>query len=188
MGQLGYLLPALIFFGVFFLTGKDFLKATAAIMIAVTVQVLYQKFRQGKVEKKLFLTWIALIVFGSATLLFRDPAFLQWKVSIINWIFASILIGNQLLKRPPIIKSFMNTASPEGLPEIPDKAWIDITYLWGFAFFSIGMVNLYFMFYTSESTWAFFKLFGVLGMMFIFAIVNAIYLNKYVTKEAGKSG
>ena len=114
MGQFGYLLPALIFFGVFFLTGKDFLKATAAIMIAVTVQVLYQKFRQGKVEKKLFLTWIALIVFGSATLLFRDPAFLQWKVSIINWIFASILIGNQLLKRPPIIKSFMNAASPEG--------------------------------------------------------------------------
>ena len=161
MGQFGYLLPALIFFGVFFLTGKDFLKATAAIMIAVTVQVLYQKFRQGQVEKKLFLTWIALIVFGSATLLFRDPAFLQWKVSVINWIFASILIGNQLLKRPPIIKSFMNTASPEGLPEIPDKAWIDITYLWGFAFFSIGMVNLYFMFYTSESTWAFFKLFGV---------------------------
>ena len=188
MGQFGYLLPALIFFGVFFLTGKDFLKATAAIMIAVTVQVLYQKFRQGKVEKKLFLTWIALIVFGSATLLFRDPAFLQWKVSIINWIFASILIGNQLLKRPPIIKSFMNAASPEGLPEIPDKAWVDITYLWAFAFFAIGMVNLYFMLYTSLTTWVNFKLFGVLAMMFIFAILNAIYLNKYVIKEAGKSG
>jgi len=25
-------------------------------------------------------------------------------------------------------------------------------------------------------------------MMFIFAFLNAIYLNKYVTKEAGKSG
>ena len=188
MGQLGYLLPAFIFFGVYFSTGKDFIKATAAIMIAVTLQVLYLKLRQGKVEKKLFFTWIALIIFGSATLMFREPAFLMWKVSIINWIFASILIGNQLLKRPPIIKSFMNAASPEGFPKIPDKAWIDITYLWAFAFFSIGMVNLYFMFQTSESTWAFFKLFGVLGMMFIFAILNAIYLNKYVTKEAGKSG
>ena len=82
----------------------------------------------------------------------------------------------------------MNAASPKGLPEIPDKAWIDITYLWGFAFFSIGMVNLYFMFYTSVTTWVNFKLFGVLAMMFIFAFLNAIYLNKYVTKEAGKSG
>jgi len=31
-------------------------------------------------------------------------------------------------------------------------------------------------------------LFGVLTMMFVFAFLNAIYLNKYVTKEAGKSG
>ena len=82
----------------------------------------------------------------------------------------------------------MNAASPEGLPKIPDKAWMDITYLWGFAFFSIGMVNLYFIFYTSVTTWVNFKLFGVLTMMFIFAFLNAIYLNKYVTKEAGKSG
>ena len=82
----------------------------------------------------------------------------------------------------------MNAASPEGLPKIPDKAWMDITYLWAFAFFSIGMVNLYFTLYTSVTTWVNFKLFGVLAMMFIFAFLNAIYLNKYVTKEAGKSG
>ena len=187
MGQLGYLLPALVFFGVFFSTGKDFLKATAAIMVVVTLQVIYEKFKRGAVEKKLFLTWVALLVFGSATLLFRDPAFLQWKVSIINWLFASILMGNQLLKRPPILKSFMKMASPEGLPRISDKAWLDMTYLWAFAFFAIGMVNLYFMFYTSLTTWVNFKLFGVLGMMFIFAILNAIYLSRFVTKEAGKS-
>ncbi len=185
MGQFGYLLPALVFFGVFFYTGKDFLKATAAIMLVVTLQVIYEKFKRGSVEKKLFLTWVALIVFGSATLLFRDPAFLQWKVSIINWLFASILIGNQILKRPPMLKSFMKMASPEGVPRISDKAWLDMTYLWAFAFFAIGMTNLYFMFYTSLATWVNFKLFGVLGMTFGFAILNAIYLTRFATKEAG---
>ena len=43
MNQLGYLLPALIFFGVFFAAGKDFLKATAALMIVVTFQVILEK-------------------------------------------------------------------------------------------------------------------------------------------------
>jgi intracellular septation protein len=62
-----------------------------------------------------------------------------------------------------------------------------MTYLWAFAFFAIGVVNLYFMFYTSLTTWVNFKLFGVLGMMFIFALLNAIYLSRFVTKEAGKS-
>ena len=84
MGQFGYLFPALVFFGVFFLTGKNFLMATASIMLVVTFQVFFEKIRKGEVERKLFITWIALLVFGSATLLFRDPAFLQWKVSIIN--------------------------------------------------------------------------------------------------------
>ena len=188
MGQFGYLLRALVFFGVFFSTGKDFLMATAAIMVVVTLQVIYEKFKQGEIERKLFLTWVALMIFGSATLLFRDPAFLQWKVSIINWIFASILIGNQLLKRPPILKSFMKVANPEGLPKIPDKAWLDMTYLWAFAFFAIGVVNLYFMFYMSLSAWVNFKLFGVLCIMFVFALLNAIYLSRFVTKETGKSG
>ena len=81
----------------------------------------------------------------------------------------------------------MKIASAEGLSNIPDKAWIDMTYLWAFAFFSIGTVNLYFMFYTSLTTWVNFKLFGVLGMMFIFAFLNAAYLSKYLSKEAGKS-
>ena len=143
MGQFGYLLPALVFFGVFFSTGKDFLKATAAIMAVVTLQVIYEKFKQGEIERKLFLTWVALMIFGSATLLFRDPAFLQWKVSIINWIFASILIGNQLLKRPPILKSFMKVANPEGLPKIPDKAWLDMTYLGAVSYTHLTLPTIY---------------------------------------------
>ena len=58
MGQLGYLLPALVFFGVFFSTGKDFLKATAAIMAVVTLQVIYEKFKQGNVVENIFKYYI----------------------------------------------------------------------------------------------------------------------------------
>ena len=81
----------------------------------------------------------------------------------------------------------MKMASPEGLPRISDKAWLDMTYLWAFAFFAIVVVNLYFMFYTILATWFNFKLFGVLGITFVFAILNAIYLSRFAAKEAGKS-
>ena len=93
MSQFTYLLPTLVFFTVFFTTGKDFLLATASIMLVMTVQVIFEKIKKGAVEKKLFLTWIALLVLGSATLMFRDPAFLQWKLTIVNWIFSLILIS-----------------------------------------------------------------------------------------------
>ena len=80
----------------------------------------------------------------------------------------------------------MKMANPEGLPRISDKAWLDMTYLWSFAFFAIGVVNLYFMFYTSLATWVNFKLFGVLAMMFVFALLNAFYLSKFVFSDTGK--
>ena len=182
MGQFGYLFPALVFFVVFFATGKDFLLATAAIMLVVTVQVIYIRLKKGTVEKKLFITWLVLILFGSITLLLRDPIFLQWKVTVINWLFSLLLLGNQLLKRPPILKTFMRVVdsgeNKEGMPKLPEKAWIYMTYLWSFAFFFIGLINLYFVFYQDEATWVKFKLFGVLSITFFFAILNAIYVAK----------
>ena len=184
MSQFTYLFPALVFFVVFFASGKDFLLATASIMLVMTVIVVIEKIKKGTVEKKLFLTWIALMVLGSATLLFRDPAFLQWKLTIVNWIFSLVLIGNQLLKRPPILRSFMQITGSTDMPKIPDKAWINMTYLWSFAFFFIGLLNLYFIFYSSLTSWVNFKLFGVLGIMFFFVLVNAFYLVKFIGKEA----
>lgn len=184
MGQFTYLFPALVFFVVFFATGKDFLLATASIMLVVSFQVIFEKLKKGEVEKKLLLTWIALMVLGSATLLFRDPAFLQWKLTIVNWIFSLVLIGNQLLKRPPILKSFMQITGSKDIPKIPDKAWISMTYLWSFAFFFIGLINLYFIFYSDLTSWVNFKLFGVLGIMFLFVLVNALYLSKFIDKES----
>ena len=184
MSQFTYLFPALVFFAVFFASGKDFLLATASIMLVVTIQVIFEKIKKGAVEKKLFFTWIALMALGSATLLFRDPAFLQWKLTIVNWIFSFVLIGNQLLRRPPILKSFMQIAGSKDMPKIPDKAWINMTYLWSFAFFFIGLLNLYFIFYSSLTSWVNFKLFGVLGIMFFFVLLNAFYLGKFMGKEA----
>ena len=184
MSQFTYLLPALIFFVVFFTSGKNFLLATASIMLVMTVQVIIEKIKKGTVEKKLFLTWIALMVLGSATLMFRDPAFLQWKLTIVNWIFSLVLMGNQLLKRPPILKSFMQISGSTDMPKIPDKAWINMTYLWSFAFFFIGLINLYFVFYSDLTSWVNFKLFGVLGIMFFFVLINAFYLSRFITKEA----
>ena len=95
MNQFATLFPALVFLIVFFSSGKDFVLATQALMIVMTGQVIYEKISKGKVNAKLFYAWVALILFGSMTLLFRDPVFLQWKFSIFNWldiIFRIIMI------------------------------------------------------------------------------------------------
>ena len=78
----------------------------------------------------------------------------------------------------------MKIAGSKDTPKIPDKAWITMTYLWSFAFFFIGLINLYFIFYSDLTSWVNFKLFGVLGIMFFFVLINAFYLSKIMGKEA----
>ena len=58
MNQFATFLPALVFFIVFFGSGKDFILATLALMIVMTGQVIYEKFSRGKVNTKFFYAWV----------------------------------------------------------------------------------------------------------------------------------
>jgi len=177
MNQFSTLFPALVFFLVFFATDQDFISATLALMIVMTLQVLYEKISKGKVNSKLFYAWIALIALGSLTVLFRDPIFLQWKLSIINWLFALILIGNHLLKRPPLIKYIM-VGADETFKNLTDKNWAFLSLLWASIFLFIGTINLYVMFYASLTAWVNFKFLGILGINLVGAFLTGFYLYK----------
>ena len=111
---------------------EDVILATGALMIALTLQVGYEKLTKGSIDKKLLLTWLLVVVLGGATLALRDPIFIQWKVSIVNWHFAIILIGFSYFKNSYLIKNFTEKA----IPEIPEKAWKNATNL-----MSIGSVS-----------------------------------------------
>ena len=177
MNQFATLFPALVFIIAFFGSGKDFILATQALMAVMTGQVIYEKFSKGKVNAKLFYAWVALILLGSLTVLFRDPIFLQWKLSIINWIFAAIIIGNHLLKRPPLMKYIMGSAD-NAFKGMTDKNWTFVSLLWGYVFLFQGTINLYFIFYTSLTTWVNFKFFGILAINLITALIMVIYLSQ----------
>ena len=179
MKQAGLFVPLIVFFGVFLTTG-DILAATAAIMAVVTLQVIFERFQKGKVDQKLLITWILLMVFGSATLAFRDPIFIQWKVTIVNWLFALSLLATQLMGKQPI-KGLLEMSG--AFPELPNKAWKTVTYIWVVAFSFIGLANLYFVFYTDEATWVNFKVFGTLGITIGFTVITAIYLSKFFKKD-----
>ena len=57
-----------------------------------------------------------------------------------------------------------------------DKNWAFISLLWGFIFLFQGTINLYFMFFTSLTTWVNFKFFGILFINLITATITTIYL------------
>ena len=150
--------------------------ATLVIILATVLQnVLYYIFHR-RFEKMHLITLGVLLVFGTLTLLFRDPLFIKWKVSIINWAFALAFIGSQYIGSKKTLAERMMSNAIQVAPAI----WQKVNLAWAGFFAGIGVLNLLIAYNFSEDTWVNFKMFGVFGLTFIFIVLQVIYLQKHM--------
>ncbi len=157
--------------------------ATLVLILATILQNITHYLLYGKLEKMHLISLGILIAFGSLTLAFKDPLFIKWKVSIFNWFFGAAIIGSQFIGKKPLIERMMAQAI-----SVPKKIWRRVNMSWGLFFILVGVVNIYVAYNYSEETWVDFKLFGVLGMTFVFMITQGIYLAKYALPEDESEG
>ena len=68
--------------------------------------------------------------------------------------------------------------------ELPDNIWKQLNFMWASFFIFLGVANLYVAFNFSEETWVNFKMFGILGLTFVFAIAQSFYLARFMPEEA----
>lgn len=157
--------------------------ATLSAIVATLMQVALTAIISRKVEKMHIITLILLIVFGGATLLLKDPLFIKWKPTAINWLFAAVFWGSHFIGKKPLVQRMMGHA----LEVSDERVWKRLNYAWiGFFIFS-GIVNLLVAFNFSEDIWVDFKLFGLMGMTLVFVIGQAFYLARYIPTEDSAS-
>ena len=87
--------PLLIFFIVYYKSDKNLTAAIPPLIIATIIAVAVAYFIEKKIPYIPLLGGIIISIFGGLTLYFNNPIFLYLKPTIINSIFAFILlIGN----------------------------------------------------------------------------------------------
>tara|TARA_B100000965_G_C19331086_1_gene643051 strand:+ start:95 stop:679 length:585 start_codon:yes stop_codon:yes gene_type:complete len=138
---------------------RDFLALTAAIMVFVTLQIILEKMVNREIPDFLFGSWCLLIPLGSLTLFFRDPLFLQWKFSVVYWLFGLILILSRLLGKKDILKSMLSLAGPQ-LKAVEDIVWKRANYSMAFGLILLGFLNLYVIRIGDMDLWINFKFYG----------------------------
>lgn len=148
--------------------------ATAVAIATSIVQVSYEWIRFRKIDKMQWATLGLIAVLGGATLVFHKEIFIKWKPTIINWLLAAVFWGSHYIGKEPIIKRMMNAQV-----KLPSDVWARLNLSWVAFFFISGVANLYVVYHFSTNAWVNFKLFGVLGMTFLFVILQAVYLSKY---------
>lgn len=170
------LFPVILFFIAFKFFG--IFAATAVAIVATIAQIIYVKLRHGTVDKMLLMSGAIITVFGGATLLLHDPQFIQWKPTILYWLFSAGLLLSQFLFKKNPMRSMM-----EKQISLPDAIWSRLNIAWSLLFMGLGFLNLYVARHYSQDTWVNFKLFGVTGIMFAFIILQTIWISKYLPKD-----
>jgi intracellular septation protein len=174
------LFPIILFFAAYKL--YDFYVATVVIIIATIAQVAITWFRHHKVERMHLITLVLVLFFGGLTLYLKDPIFVQWKPTVVNWLFAIVFVGSQFIGDKTLIERMMGKNM-----SLPAAIWQRLNLAWVLFFILMGVVNLYVAFNYSENTWVNFKLFGMMGLTIIFIILQALYMARFITEETPAS-
>jgi intracellular septation protein len=71
---------------------------------------------------------------------------------------------------------------------LPDPVWRRLNLSW-IAFFAVmGVLNLYVAFNFSTDAWVNFKLFGGMGLMLVFVVLQAFMLSRYIDEKVEDKG
>ena len=169
--------PIILFFAAFKLW--DIYVATGVAIAATIVQIVWLRLHHGKVEPMQWLSLGVIVLFGGATIVAQDETFIKWKPTVLYWLMGGALLAGQVLFRKNLLKSLMGAQM-----ELPDAAWRAMNWSWIAFFAAMGVLNLWVAYSFDTATWVNFKLFGGLGLMFLFVIAQALYLGRYIKADA----
>jgi intracellular septation protein len=173
------LFPVILFFAAFKI--KGIFVATAVAIVASVLQIGWMLIRRKKVEPMMWASLGIITVFGGATLLLHNETFIKWKPSILYWLMGTGLLAGQLFFKKNAMKAILSKQMT-----LPENSWSIVNLSWGGFFVVLGCVNLWVAYSFSTDTWVNFKLFGIMGCIFIFAIAQSMIIGAR-EKKANKT-
>ena len=168
--------PIVLFFVAFKLF--DIYVATAVAMGATVAQIGWVWMRRGKVDTMLWVSLGVITVFGGATLALQDPTFIKWKPTVLYWLFALVLAVAGFGFKKNFVRSIM-----QHQVQLPDEMWERLQASWIGFFLVMGVLNLYVAYNYTTDTWVNFKLFGGMGLMLVFVLLQALMLARHVQDD-----
>ena len=191
MKQFLEFIPVALFIGVFFFlngetvsmggwfhTFDGIYSATAVLMMSTAACWAIASIVQRKNDRRLMWMTLLIVPLGAATLILRDPVFIQWKPTVFNWGLAVIVLGFLVLGKRTSIERIMGSQIA-----LPRKIWVRIYLVW-FANFTIaGAANLFVAFNYGEAFWMLYKLSSGLGFALIAGVLTFVIALPYLKTD-----
>lgn len=190
MKQLAEFVPIVLFFIVYQMKGTSIelggwshtldgiFSATAVLMAATLAQVILSTVISRRLERRQMWLLLAVLIFGGATLFFRNQMFIQWKPTIFNWALALAFGASQFIGEKNLMQRTLGSQL-----QLPHIAWRRLNLIWTANFAIVGALNLYVAYYFSEDTWVSYKLYSSIGFTVVLTLLSAFLISPHLKDE-----
>jgi intracellular septation protein len=160
---------------VFFLANNVYgVMVGTAVLVAATVFALALSWR---LERRLAVMPVVgcffVLVFGGLTLIFDDATFIKLKPTIVNLLFAAVLLGGLAIGRTPIALVLGQAF------QLDDAGWRKLSLRWGLFFIVLAALNEFVWRSFPTETWVNFKVFGILPLSIVFGMAQIPLIQKH---------
>lgn len=169
MKQLLDFIPLILWFVVYKSYGVQ--EAALVLVVATIIQLVLLKVLYKKIEKNQWIMGIAVVFFGLLTAYFNDLAFLKWKVTIVNLIFAVALLISQFVFKKPLVQMLLGKEL-----KLPQSIGEKLNLGWAGFFILCALINIIVSEFFSDDAWASFKVFGLTGLSLVAVVATGIFL------------
>ena len=166
--------PLLIFFTIYYKSGNNLTAAIPPLIIAPLIAVVIMYFVEKKIPYVPLIGGIVISLFGGLTLYFNNPIFIYMKPTIVNIIFASILIISKIFFNKNFLKFFLQSAF-----QLNEIGWNKLNFRWAYFFIFLAILNEIVWRTQPETIWVNFKVWGMLPITFIFTGLQLPLINRH---------
>lgn len=152
--------------------------ATAVFMVAISISLVVSRVYLGKLPIMPMVSGVVVLFFGGLTLWLQDDLFIKIKPTIVNMLFATVLLGGLWGFKLSLLSYVFDDAF-----KLTQEGWRILTLRWGLFFVVLAIINEVVWRTQTTDFWVAFKVWGVMPLTFVFTMLQVPVMTRHAIHD-----